>query len=406
MPRLPLWRWTLCLSVYLSLLATSLAADTLRITAAQAKIYARPDTKTRVLTTLARDTRLTLVEQRPGWYQVTLADGSAGWLQAAQGQREAAPSGRGLAVVPIRDRQQQPVGLYTGSYALVIGVSAYAPWPALPGVRQDVAAVTDLFAAQGFHVQQVLDPNADELRRALETFINTHGQEADHRLLIYFAGHGHTLKPKYGGDMGYILPRDAPLPVQDEAGFRTRALSMQQVETYARLIQAKHALFLFDSCFSGAIFALTRAVPEYITANTVRPVRQFITSGQADELVPDVSIFRQQLVAGLQGEADEDRDGYVTGAELGQFLAKQVTNYSRNAQHPQYGKLRDPYLDKGDFVFTVAPPGPGLDALREQVEAQRRRVREAQVEAERLRAEQARLQEEEARLQRERAQLQ
>ena len=87
-------------------------------------------------------------------------------------------------------------------------------------------------------------------------------------------------------------------------------------------------------------------MPEYITYKTSKPVRQFITSGQADELVPDVSIFRQQLVAALQGEADKDEDGYVTGAELGEFLQQKVTNYSRNAQHPQYGKLRDPYLDK------------------------------------------------------------
>src|SRR5262249_21785738 len=64
---------------------------------------------------------------------------------------------------------------------------------------------------------------------------------------------------------------------------------------------------------------------------------------------------------GLRGEADTDHDGYVTGAELGEFLQKQVMNYSQNTQHPQYGKLRHPYLDKGDFVFLVSaspPPSP------------------------------------------------
>jgi hypothetical protein len=28
-------------------------------------------------------------------------------------------------------------------------------------------------------------------------------------------------------------------------------LSMEEIETYARRIQSKHALFLFDSCFPG-----------------------------------------------------------------------------------------------------------------------------------------------------------
>jgi uncharacterized caspase-like protein len=271
----------------------------------------------------------------------------------------AAPA-RGFDAVSVRDRQGQQAVIYRASYALIIGVSSYANWPKLPGVLQDITAVAALFQAQGFQVEQMRDPTYDDLRRAFDNFINMHGQAEDHRLLIYFAGHGHTLKPKYGGDMGYIVPVDAPHPQRNEAGFRARTLSMQEIETYARRIQSKHVLFLFDSCFSGAIFSLSRAVPEYINYKTSQPVRQFITSGQADETVPDVSIFRQQLVAALQGEADKDGDGYVTGAELGEFLQQKVTNYSRNAQHPQYGKLRDPYLDKGDFVFTVARLAPQL----------------------------------------------
>jgi hypothetical protein len=33
-----------------------------------------------------------------------------------------------------------------------------------------------------------------------------------------------------------------------------------------------------------------------------------------------------------------------------------VVNYSRGAQHPQYGKIRHPILDKGDIVFQVSGP--------------------------------------------------
>ena len=137
-------------------------------------------------------------------------------------------------------------------------------------------------------------------------------------------------------------------------------MGMRQMELYAESIQAKHALFLFDSCFSGSLFAITRAVPESISYKTTRHVRQFITSGSADEIVPDRSIFRRQFVEALEGEGDVNRDGYVTGTELGEFLQDKVVNYSRNAQHPQYGKIRNPNLDKGDFVFALpkkdAPP--------------------------------------------------
>jgi formylglycine-generating enzyme required for sulfatase activity len=77
--------------------------------------------------------------------------------------------------------------------------------------------------------------------------------------------------------------------------------------------------------------------------------------------VPDRSVFREQFIAALEGEGDLNRDGYVTGSELADFLQDRVVNYSRNAQHPQYGKIRNPYLDKGDFVFSLpkaAPPPP------------------------------------------------
>jgi formylglycine-generating enzyme required for sulfatase activity/uncharacterized caspase-like protein len=325
-----------------------------------------------------------------------------------------APPARGVQVVSIRDRTGQQVGLYTASYALVIGASAYTHWPLLPGVQQDVREVTAVLQAQGFHVELVRDPTRDALQRAFESFIARYGQQENHRLLIYFAGHGHTMKQAYGAEMGYLVPIDAPLPQRDEAGFRAQALDMHLIENYARRIQAKHVLFLFDSCFSGSVFSLSRAIPEYIQYKTSEPVRQFITSGSANEQVPDVSIFRQQLVAGLRGEADVDGDGYVTGAELGEFLQKRVVNYSNNTQQPQYGKLRDPYLDKGDFVFLVSPsplpsPSPSVSDLQAQLAAERQRLEEERRrldEQRRLQEEVQKLQAEQERLRLERGKLQ
>jgi formylglycine-generating enzyme required for sulfatase activity len=286
---------------------------------------------------------------------------------------------RALRVV---DTVGHMVGLYQASYALVIGVSDYTNgWPDLPGVEEDIAEVSVVLKEQGFDVTIVKNPDLHALREAFDTFINRHGLVEDYRLLMYFAGHGHTIKPSYGGEIGYIVPADAPNPHQDLRGFFAKAMDMQQIEVYAKRIQAKHAMFLFDSCFSGSIFSLSRAVPEHINYKTSRPVRQFITSGSADEQVPDKSVFRQQFISGLRGEGDANGDGYVTGTELGEFLQSKVVNYSRGAQHPQYGKLRDPNLDKGDFVFkivvTVSTPegktevevtAPGSDLERKIME--------------------------------------
>jgi hypothetical protein len=95
-----------------------------------------------------------------------------------------------------------------------------------------------------------------------------------------------------------------------------------------------------------------------ITDRTSNPVRQIITSGRENESVPDESFFRQQFVEALRGQGDTNGDNYITGAELGEFLYNAVTNYSRGTQRPQYGKIRDPNLDKGDFVFKLPTPSP------------------------------------------------
>jgi hypothetical protein len=248
----------------------------------------------------------------------------------------------------------EEVRIYKESYALVIGVSDYRKdWPDLPGVKQDVQAVRGALEDHGFKVVSVADPTRRQLEDQFNGFISAHGQDPDNRLLFYFAGHGHTLKLAYGGEMGYIVPADAPSPERDRQGFLATAMDMQMIEVYARRVQAKHAFFLFDSCFSGSIFSLSRAIPENISYKTTLPVRQFVTSGSADEQVPDQSVFRRQFIAALDGEGDLNDDGYVTGAELGEFLQNKVVNYSRGSQHPQYGKIRDPHLDKGDFVFLL-----------------------------------------------------
>lgn len=261
---------------------------------------------------------------------------------------------RGIAPTPVIDSKGNQVVLYKESHALIIGISEYSSgWPMLPGVQKDIEQVEFALKKNGFEAVVLRNPSHDVLKKAIENFINKYGQEVDNRLLFYFAGHGHTLKLSFGEDMGYFVPADAPYPEKDKTGFLAKGLNMELVQVYAKQIQSKHALFIFDSCFSGSFFSISRSVPDNISYKTSQPVRQFITSGSANEEVPDKSIFREQFIAALRGEGDLDTDGYVTGTELGEFLQKNVINYSQGSQHPQYGKMRNPRLDKGDFVFTL-----------------------------------------------------
>ena len=272
---------------------------------------------------------------------------------------------RGLSVkAHTRTGETRDILLYSGYYALVVGCGDYhAGWPRLPNPVKDACEVALVLKKLGCKVNLLKDPDWLSLRRALNKLIIGPGRDPDKAILFWFSGHGHTLKEAGGRELGYIVPVDAPNPDRDEIGFMEHAISMRQIETYARRISARHTLMLFDSCFSGAIFQAVRSKPSpYIEEKIQKPVRQFITAGNQNEQVPDESVFKTVFVQSIEdGYADRNRDGYVTGMELGDYLQEQVVNYSRGAQHPQFGKINDPALDKGDFVFSLASSGTIID---------------------------------------------
>ena len=242
------------------------------------------------------------------------------------------------------------------------------------------------------------------MSEAFEDFIDRYGFDEGNRLLFFFSGHGHTRKR---GKKGYLVPTDAPDPRYDEKGFARKAIGMNQILTWSRKIEAKHALFLFDSCFSGTVFkakALPK-LPPHISDITSRPVRQFISAGSAGEEVPANSVFTPSFIRALRGEGDLDKDGYISGTELGMYLHRKVLSYD-TGQHPQYGKIKDPDLDEGDFVFvrkssTQTPPQPeSLQEERERLEQERSELERLRTEIDRKRieVERKRLEDEKKRL--------
>ena len=258
---------------------------------------------------------------------------------------------RGIKRVEIKTKSGETVGLYEESHALVIGVSDYtAGWPDLESVPDDIKAVSQALEKHNFHVVQVLNPTKKKLTAAFSEFINNYGFKKNNRLLFYFSGHGYT-KKVYERNTGYLVPSDAPDPSQNSIGFSQKAMEMTQIHAWAKRTEAKHALFVFDSCFSGSVLKeRSVVVPRQIQTLTAKPVRQFISAGTAGQSVPAESVFRYSFTRGIRGEADLDKDGYVTGTELGLYVQGQVTNYD-TGQTPQFGKIKDPLYDEGDFVF-------------------------------------------------------
>jgi formylglycine-generating enzyme required for sulfatase activity len=171
------------------------------------------------------------------------------------------------------------------------------------------------------------------------------------KIIFFYSGHGYS---RLNNTKGYIVPVDAPDPNVDKKGFLDKAVDMNLLVTWSENIEAKHALFLFDSCFSGTIFrGEDRLVPKKISKAMAQPIRYFITAGSANEKVPASSTFTPAFVDALRhAKADKYKDGYVTGEELGLYLKNTVQDFTN--QTPQYGKIGDYKSNRGDFVFKLA----------------------------------------------------
>jgi WD40 repeat protein len=276
-----------------------------------------------------------------------------------------------LGSLKIIDQKGQELLVYKESHALVIWAGDYRHWSKLNNIKDEAQDLEKVLTKHGFSVETVTNPTGKQLRQSIQEFVNNYGYQSDNRLVLFFAGHGWTRK----NSKGYIVPVDAPDPAvgrQNEVDFLKIALDMEQFESWAKQIEAKHVLFVFDSCFSGLIFKQRSGSDRslYIESVKNKPVRQFLTAGDADQRVPAKSVFTRLFIRALQGEADITKDGYVTGSELGLYLKQNLSDYTKD-QTPQFGTIRDPNLDQGDIVFLVSQSQPSAAIDPSQISSAR-----------------------------------
>lgn len=273
---------------------------------------------------------------------------------------------RGVTIqVKQNNGRRQAEVLYRNSYALLIGNSEYAEWSNLPGVERDIPQVEAVLRDKhGFTVERALNLSKNELRNRIDQFISKYGQDYENRLLIYYAGHGYTAVLPDKRVMGYLVMKDAPIVSSVEEAliktpsnlgtFRLNAISMDEIENLAKEIATRHALFVFDSCFSGT--ALYRdnfnEIPPEVSPEEIEQMRGFLTAGNEKQRVRDDSPFRRAFIKGLEGKADSNGDGVIFGSELGAFVKREVWLETRNTAMPQspiFGKQTN--FTRGDMIF-------------------------------------------------------
>lgn len=239
--------------------------------------------------------------------------------------------------------------LYASSEALLVYASDYEPnsgWDDLPTIPAEMQSLRLALEKQGFKVSEVPNAKSTELLEEIRKFIAQKGI-SNKRLLVYFAGHGWIDKD----GRGYLVPTDAPNPADDEQLFRERAISESEVQAWALNFGSRHALFIFDSCFSGTILGTkgvvgSPQVPQGRMSrrafNAIRPNNViFISATNKVQTVPSTGIFTRKVIAGIGGEADQDKNGYIYATELAWWLVgSQYSDHDYgDAYKPRWGPI-------------------------------------------------------------------
>lgn len=267
----------------------------------------------------------------------------------------------GQTTIQVTRNVQEAIGVagleraYANSWALVIGINAYKRAPPLSYAVADAKRVASVLPRLGFppeNIRVLLDGDATKERIEKVLYQELVAMGRSDRLLVYFAGHGHTF-PIKGGEEGYFLPVNA-----DPASLPKTAIPMQDVKQIGQRVRAKHVLFVFDACFAG--FAVTRDIVVQPNAETIgaalrEDVVQVLTAGGKGEKAIEEGghgVFTKRLLEALAGGADPSGRGVLTAAQLGAWIAKTVKEDSAGKMTPRYSKL---YGD-GDFLFVLPRP--------------------------------------------------
>ena len=250
-------------------------------------------------------------------------------------------------------------------HALLIGTWAYNDprWPRLDDVSQQLQQLKAALTANFDDVQVLANLTFDELETGLRHFLRFEGNDSNARLFIYYAGHGYTeIDLRRNEYRGYITASDTPyVDGESGSGFdaaRLKAISMEEVRGMVIDVNALQVLFIFDSCFSGTIFAARSAsasrgqlTKDDVARLVALPVREFITAGDVQQRIPAHSPLPQLIANALEGDADPYGLGVITGEQLQQYLFAKTRSIGIS---PREGKLPGGFFDRGEFLFRVA----------------------------------------------------
>lgn len=171
---------------------------------------------------------------------------------------------------------------------------------------------------------------------------------------VFYSGHG---MPGVNVEDAFLLPVDG-----DPNHANLNGYPLSQLYKNLGELNIKSATVFLDACFSGqspdakATPLIKQASPVFVTRTSpseTSKINMFAASGERQLSNWDAEaghgIFTRWVLAGLAGEADEDKNREITAKELHEYVGRQVRRSARRT----HGREQDPqFKGNGSFVLS------------------------------------------------------
>jgi len=254
------------------------------------------------------------------------------------------------ATLDFKHHFRGPGNLKTGDlYALVVGLSKYKD-PRVPKLDlsdQDAKAFGDFLKTQNeifgeTRVTYLLNEKATKLEIEKYLYYTLPKAGKDDTIILFFSGHG-AFDPIRPTEF-LFLPYDTEIEY-----LGTTSVKMSGLE-FLKGVNAERVLIIADACYAGGFSQMkpkSVVPPMELFLQEVRNSsgRVVMTSAKPEQLSWEApnsknSIFTKNLLEGLKGKADRDRDGIVTLNEAYEYAYSKTKEETSGHQHPQFeGKV-------------------------------------------------------------------
>ena len=217
--------------------------------------------------------------------------------------------------------------------AVIIGIQDYRRVSKADFANNDARLFYD-YAIRGLgvrpeNIKLLLDDKADdiEILGAFKNWLPVKTRKGQTDVYVFYSGHGY---PSDDGASLYFLPHGVDRQFLDRS-----AIKQSDIVLALQAVVPKSVTLFLDACYSGqsrtgeTLLAGARPISIQPKASTF-PSNFTVLSASAPEQIasssPDLKhgIFSYYLMKGMEGEADQNKDGVITVQEMQSYLSDSV----------------------------------------------------------------------------------